>query len=261
MPRKNCIMYLAAPLAAMLLLAGCGSVSPLPTATPTKTPKPTFTATVTDTATPVATMTPIITATPTNTSAPTDTPVPTATETPLVTSTPTSSPTPVPPTPTKTPAVPPTATNTPGPPPPTKTPMPPPPTPTNTPVPVQYSGSVVWDEGSTQCGFLEIRKASVIVDTAGNPVNGVCVCANVFGNIVKSFPSGPSAPGYYEAGHYDLSPLLSPPADATITAFICDCGSGAALNSDVVSIQFQAANCAPGQGGHQSAIVNWRKNW
>jgi len=260
MPRKSSLICLASLFGA-LVLAGCGGPSALPTATPTKTPKPTYTTTTTATATAAATDTPAATATPTNTSVPTDTPVPTATTTPLVTSTPKPSPTPVPPTPTKTPAVPPTATKTPGPPPPTKTPAPPPPTPTNTPVPVQYSGSVVWDDASTQCGFVEIRKASVITDTAGSPVNGVCVCANVFGNIVKSFASGPSAPGYYEAGHYDLSPLLSPPADATITAFICDCGSGAALNSDVVSIPYQTANCAPGQGGHQSAVVNWRRNW
>lgn len=235
-------------LSAAALMAGC-SVGPAgtpPTATPTKTPKPTFTATATATETPSAP-----TATYTATPVPTDT----VTPTPEFSPTPSDTPTPEP---TNTPSGPPTATRTPAPPTATFTPAPPP---TPTTPPIQYSGSVVWDGASAQCAFLEIRSASVITDTGGNPVNDVCVCVNLFDNILKSWPSGPAAPAYKEPGHYDISPVVAQMADVSVTAYVCDCASGAAASSDHVQIDFQSQNCAPGQGGHQSAVVNWVKNW
>jgi len=232
-------------VAATLTVACARTQGPTPSPTPTKTPKPTYTATATATATPL---------TPTNTPAPTNTSTPEATPTPAVTSTPTPSPTPEAsdtPVPTRPPA-PPRPTNTPAPP------------PTPTPRPHQYTGTLIWDEHSEQCAFLEIRKASQITDAAGAPINGVCVCIKLYDNVYRSYPSGPSAPGYYEPGHYDISNLLVPPhgiADVTAQAFVCDCNTSAQLDSDVVSVPFQGSNCSPGQGGHQSAIVNWKKNW
>jgi len=253
---KNLVVVLGVCLAAAFAAVSCGAPRALPTATPTKTPKPTFTATTTATATLAATATPANTSTPTTTPTPTRTNTPRATNTPEATDTPEATNTSVPPTATKTPSGPPPPTRTPAP---TNTPAPPP---TPTPLPVQYSGSVSWDAGSSNCAFLEIRKASVIVDASGNPVNGVCVCANVYGNVIASFPSGPGAPGYYEPGHYDLANLVvAPQSDVTITSYVCDCGSKAPANSDVVGVPFSASNCGPDQGGHQSAIVNWRKNW
>lgn len=251
MPFAKCVRRGLVLAGCALLLVGCsiGGSSTPPSPTPTKTPKPTFTATVT------ATFTPEFSPTPTDTATPEPTPTDTITPTPEVPPTPTDTATPEP---TNTPNVPPTATRPPAPPTATFTPAPPP---TNTPVPVQWSGSVVWDDASAQCGFLEIRKDSYIQDAGGGPINGVCVCVNLFDNIIKSNPSGPGAPGYYGDGHYDISPLVAQPADITVTAFVCDCGTSQPLNSDYVSIPFQSSNCAPGQGGHQSAVVNWRKNW
>lgn len=242
---------LALLLSGAAILASCsvGTAAPPPTPTPTKTPKPTYTATTTATATPAQPST--ATATPAPEVPPTDT----VTATPAVPPTETDTPTPEP---TDTPSVPPTATFTPGPPPPTNTPAPPP---TPTPMPFQYTGQVIWDEGSANCAFLEIRSASVITDTAGNPVNDVCVCVNLFDNILKSWPSGPAAPNYKDPGHYDISPVLPYPDNISVNAYVCDCSSGAPANSQQVQIQFESQNCSPGQGGHQSAIVNWTKHW
>ena len=94
----------------------------------------------------------------------------------------------------------------------------------------------------------------------GAPVNGECVCLSLYGNLLKSNPSGPG--GYYEAGHYDLANFaMGHQEDMTGTAFVCDCATGAAKNSDYVTIDWSYANCAPNSGGHQAAVVNWRKNW
>jgi hypothetical protein len=254
MQPKRVSVVLSLAVGGALILAACGAgASTAPTATPTKTPKPTYTATAT------ATETPAFTATPTNTSTPvppTKTPTSAFTNTPAPTDTPEATETPVP---TDTPNVPPTNTRPPSPPTATFTPAPPP---TATPLPVQFSGSVAWDAASANCAFYEVRKASVITDAGGNPVNDACVCVDLYGNILRSNPSGPAAPGYYEAGHYDISPLTQTlSSDMTATVFVCDCGTRAQLNSDRVTVAFSTANCAPNAGGHQSAIVNWRKNW
>jgi len=238
--------------AGILLLAGCGQATAA-TPTPTKTPKPTYTATVTMTATTAATPTPAATATPTFTATPVPTATPAGTPTPAPTDTPAPTETPVP---TDTPSGPPTATFTPAPPPPTNTPAP---TPTPTQPPVQYSGSVIWDAGSAQCAGIQIRKDSTITDKSGSPVNGACVCVQLYDLVIRSNPSGPA--GHYDPGHYDISWIHQPPMDVTVNAYVCDCGTKANLNSEVIAIPFQTANCAPGQGGHQSAIVNWVKNW
>ncbi|MHB0875307.1 MAG: hypothetical protein ACYC5O_04575 [Anaerolineae bacterium] len=252
---KKVSAVLSLVLGGALVFAACGPAGPnvAPTATPTKTPKPTFTATATATETPAFTATPSNTATPVP---PTKTPTPVPTDTPEVTNTPSPTDTPVP---TNTPNVPPTATRPPAPPTATFTPAPPP---TPTPPPIQYTGSVRWDASSANCAFYEIRSASVITDTSNNPVNNVCVCLDLYGNTLTSYPSGPAAPAYKEAGHYDISPLTQNlTTDMTATAFVCDCSTKAALSTDYVTIQFSPANCSPGAGGHQSAIVDWRKNW
>ena len=92
-------------------------------------------------------------------------------------------------------------------------------------------------------------------------MNGACVCVQIYDLVIKSNPTGPGAGGYAD-GQYDVTPLIqNPTQDLTATAFVCDCASKAPLSSDFVSIPFSPANCGPGAGGHQSAIVNWRKNW
>jgi len=242
---RRALIRLALLLGSAAIVAGCGlgAGTPAPTATPTKTPKPTYTAT------PAATATP------------TDTPAPTATMTPEVPPTDTVTPTPeVPPTETSTPtpSVPPTATFTPGPPPPTSTPAP---TPTPTPLPYQYTGEVIWDDASANCAAASIRKDSMIRDAAGNPVDGVCVCYQVWD--FRSGPSVPSGvPGVYDPGHYDIYPVRPQPEDVSVQVYICDCSTGAQNpSSQVVTVDFNSQNCAPGQGGHQAAIVNWTKWW
>lgn len=242
-------------MVACAIASGCvmATAGPAPTPTFTKTPKPTFTATATFTATPqslsqheTATAAQPVSTEATVTASPTS---PEAEPTPTAgaVATPTATPMPRP-------------TNTPAPPPPTNTPAP---TLTPTPRPHQFTGTLIWDDQSFQCAFLEIRKASKITDAAGNPVNGVCVCLQLYDKVYRSFPSGPEAPGYYEPGHYDISNLIIPPsniADVTAYAFVCDCGSGAPLDSDVVPVEFTSSSCNQ-PGGHQSAIVNWVKNW
>jgi len=233
------------------ILAGCGfgGGASAPTATPTKTPKPTYTATAAATAT--FTATPLPTATMTPEVPPTDTPSPTPEVPPTETNTPT-------PEATNTPSVPPTPTNTPGPPPPTNTPAPPP---TPTPMPFQYTGQLIWDEGSANCAAASIRKESTIRDTAGSPIDGVCVCYQVWD--FRSAPSVPSGvPGVYDPGHYDIYPVRPQPEDVEVQVYICDCATGQQnANSQVVTVDFNSQNCGPGQGGHQAAIVNWTKHW
>jgi len=234
------------------IVAGCGfgGGAAAPTATPTKTPKPTYTATPAASATFTATPSPTATMTPA--APPTETPTPTAEVPPTETNTPT-------PAPTNTPSVPPTATNTPGPPPPTNTPAPPP---TPTPMPYQYTGQVIWDEGSANCAAASIRKESTIRDTAGNPIDGVCVCYSI-GGYYSSPPSVPSGvPGVYDPGHYDIYPVRPQPEDVSVQVYVCDCATGGQnANSQVVTVDFNSQNCGPGQGGHQAAIVNWTKHW
>ena len=208
-------------------------LTPLPIAlanTPTRTPKPTYTATLTSV--------PVVVSTPTNTATmapifmPTSLVPPTPTETtPLATST----------------SFFPLATNTP--PLATGTPAP-------SPSPIAYIGTVVWDAKAAQCNYLEIRKDSIIIDAAGNPLAGICVCAQIFGKTVVSLPSGP-ATSQYRPGHYELSPLVKPPMDVTANVFICNCETKERLDSEVVPVRFESGNCSPGEGGHQSAIVNW----
>jgi hypothetical protein len=269
MSRSTAPIRLALLLGGAAIVAGCslGAAAPAPTPTPTKTPKPTYTATATPTAAAVAvapdTPTPTTASndsqpSPTEAAGPTEAAQPEDTEEPTPEATPTETSTPTP-EPTDTPSAPPPPTDTPAPPPPTNTPAPPP---TPTPLPFQFTGQVLWDEASANCAAASIRKDSIITDTAGNPVDGVCVCYSI-GGYYNSPPSVPSGvPGVYDPGHYDIYPVRPLPEDVRVDVYICDCATGAQNpNSQVVSVDFTASNCGPGQGGHQAAIVNWVKHW
>jgi hypothetical protein len=168
------------------------------------------------------------------------------------------------PTPTDTPP----PTNTP--PPPTNTPRPQPtrprPTatkapPTNTPKPqFQWSGDVVWDPNTqTNCGGVGISKGSIIKDKAGNPLNGIYVLLDCYGNRFISHPSG--NPGEYDAGHYDFWGISIHPVDYACTLQICDANGTPVAGTQVVTVQFDTGPCEPGASGHQVATVNWTKNY
>jgi hypothetical protein len=253
---RNRLVILVVAITVIVGVLACSTDSLVsrtgPTATPTKTPKPTFTATLT----------------PTNTSIPTDTPTPTSTSTPTppatntaivytATATPEPTETPVPPVPTNTPRPP---TNTPRPQPrATNTPTPRP-QPTNTPAPAYaYTGNVVWDPAvAPNCDGPGISKNSIIKDRSGNPVNGVRVEVDCYGNKWLSHPSG--NPGEYLPGHYDFSFGQHSPQAWTCTARVFDLNGVAVPSSEVVTIQFDTNDCQPGGNGHQIAILNWTKN-
>lgn len=251
---RNRMVILALAITVILGLLACSTTGGLiarndPTATPTKTPKPTFTITPTPTDTPIPTDTPTPTAT--------FTPTPEATNTPIVlTATPTEVPTDTP-VPTNTTA-PPTATRRP----PTRVPATATPAPpTNTPAPqFQWVGAVVWDQRfMANCGGVGITKHSIIKDRAGNPVNGVRVLMDCYGNQLISHPSG--NPGEYDAGHYDFFGISTGPANYTCTARVYDYNGEPVTSSQTVTIVFDTGPCEPGGTGHQQAIVNWTKNY
>jgi LysM repeat protein len=169
--------------------------------------------------------------------------------------------------------VPPTATATPQPPPantpkpaPTKAPTPKPTKkpPTATPAPTapkyQFTAEVSWPwDVAPNCAGPGISKQSLIHDAAGNPLNGVRVGVDCYGNKWVSHPSG--TPGEYDAGHYDFAFGQTSPQDWTCTAFIVDANGQPLPSSEVVTIHFDTNNCRPGGDGHQVAIVNWTKHW
>lgn len=220
-----------------------------PTATPTKTPKPTFTATLTPTDTPIPTDTPLPTSTWTPTPLATNTPI-VYTATPTLEPTETPAPTNTPKPPTNTPRPRPRATNTP-------TPRP---KPTNTPAPAYaFTGTLIWDPNvAPNCDGPGISKLSIIKDRAGNPVNGVRIELDCYGNKWLSHPSG--NPGEYDPGHYDFSLGAHEPQPWTCTARVYDLNGVPVSSSQVVTIQFDTNACTPGGSGHQMAIVNWTKN-
>jgi LysM repeat protein len=154
-------------------------------------------------------------------------------------------------------------TNTAKPPPP-KPPTPTPrlPTPTATAVAnqFQFTGGVTWHPlVAPNCAGPGISKESIIQDAGGNPINGVRVAVDCYGNIWVSHPSG--NPGEYDPGHYDFAFGQGSPQNWTCTARIVDVNGQPVASSEVVTIQFDTNNCKPEGDGHQVAIVNWTKHW
>jgi LysM repeat protein len=173
--------------------------------------------------------------------------------------------------PTNTPRPTPTATqstqptNTPRPtstqaPPPTATPRPATPTPTPAGGGFQFTGEVIWNPMvAPNCGGPAIAKDSIIRDAGGNPVNGVRIEVDCYGNKFVSRPSG--TPGEYDAGHYDFALGQNHPQDWTCTARVLDLDGEPVASSETVTITFDTNDCEPGGSGHQVAIVNWTKHW
>lgn len=186
-------------------------------------------------------------------------PTPAATRRPEDTAAPGANPTSPPPTATRKPPtatpVRPTATRKP----PTATPAPP--TATNPPpAAFQFTGQVVWDpQVAPNCAGPAISRHSVVKDGAGNPVNGVRIAVDCYGNVWQSHPSG--NPGEYDAGHYDFAFGQSSPQPWTCTAYVYDVNGQPVTSSQVVTISFDTNDCQPHGSGHQVAIVNWVKHW
>ena len=124
----------------------------------------------------------------------------------------------------------------------------------------QFTGGITWDPlVAPNCSGPAISKLSVIQDANGNPLNGVRVEVDCYGNQWLSHPSG--TPGEYESGHYDFSFGQSVPQAWTCTARVFDVNGQPVASSQVVTIQFDTNDCRPHGNGHQVAILNWRKNW
>lgn len=144
--------------------------------------------------------------------------------------------------------------------PPTATPKPPAPTATPAASGAQYTAEVIWDPMvAPNCAGPAIGKQSIIRDAAGNPVNGVRVEVDCYGNKWVSRASG--TPGEYDAGHYDFAFGQSTPQDWTCTARVLDLNGQAVTSSETISIHFDTNDCSPGGTGHQVAILNWTKHW
>jgi protocatechuate 3,4-dioxygenase beta subunit len=109
------------------------------------------------------------------------------------------------------------------------------------------------------CSGPAIAKQSIIQDTAGNPVNGVRVEVDCYGNTWQSHASG--TPGEYDPGHYDFAFGQSSPQDWTCTARVLDHNGQPVESSEMASIHFDTNDCDPEGSGHQVAIVNWTKHW
>ena len=124
----------------------------------------------------------------------------------------------------------------------------------------QFTGEVEWRPlVAANCAGPAISKESVILDTDGNPVNGVRVAAECYGHEWFSHPSG--NPGEYDPGHYDFSFGQSSPQEWTCTARVHDVNGQGVDSSQVVTIHFDTNDCSPHGSGHQVAIVNWTKHW
>lgn len=159
------------------------------------------------------------------------------------------------------------------PPAPTRTPRPPAgrsPTATFTPRPtptatsatgnLQFTAQVIWDPAiAPNCSGPAISRLSMVQDRAGNPVNGVRIEVDCYGNKFVSHPTG--NPGEYEPGHYDFSFGQSTPQDWTCTARVVEDNGQAVTSSQVITIHFDTNDCRPDGPGHQVAIVNWTKQW
>jgi LysM repeat protein len=140
------------------------------------------------------------------------------------------------------------------------TPRPATPTPAPTASGHQFTGEVIWDSlVAPNCAGPAISRDSTIRDMNGNPLDGVRVEVDCYGNRWLSLPSGTA--GGYESGHYDFAFGQSTPQEWTCSVRVAEVGGQPVASSQVLSVHFDTNNCQPYGNGHQVAIVNWTKHW
>ena len=123
----------------------------------------------------------------------------------------------------------------------------------------RFTAEVIWDPlVAPNCAGPAISRHSIIRDTNGNPVDGVRVEVDCYGNRWLSFPSG--AAGGYEPGHYDFAFGQTVPQDWTCSVRVVEANGQPVASSEVISVHFDTSNCQPHGDGHQVAIVNWTKH-
>jgi LysM repeat protein len=133
-------------------------------------------------------------------------------------------------------------------------------TPTPTASKFQFTAEVIWDPLiAPNCSGPAVAKQSIIRDTNGDPVNGVRIEMDCYGNRWLSHASG--TPGEYDPGHYDFSLGQIHPQDWLCTARAFDLHGQQVDSSQIVVVQFDTNDCDPHGAGHQVAIVNWTKHW
>jgi LysM repeat protein len=124
----------------------------------------------------------------------------------------------------------------------------------------QFTGAIVWDPlVAPNCAGPAISRDSVIQDKEGNPVNGVIVKVDCYGNVWLSHPSGTE--GEYDPGHYDFSFGQSQPQEWTCSVQVVEVNGAPVDSSQVLTVHFDTIDCRPDGEGHQVAIVNWTKHW
>jgi LysM repeat protein len=122
----------------------------------------------------------------------------------------------------------------------------------------QFTAELEWRPSvAPNCAGPAISSFSIVKDAAGNPVSGVIVEVNCYGNRWSTIPSG--KPGVYEAGHYDWSPGQTQPVDWVCTARVTEINGQSVSSSQEVSIHFDTNDCRPNKSGHQVVILNWTK--
>jgi hypothetical protein len=125
---------------------------------------------------------------------------------------------------------------------------------------LQFTGAVVWDPViAPNCGGPAISKESIAIDSNGNPLDGLRIEIDCYGNKWLSHPSG--NPGEYEPGHYDFSFGQESPQDWECRVRAFDLDGEPVASSQTIEIEFNSNDCTPGGTGHQVAIVNWTKHW
>ncbi len=164
------------------------------------------------------------------------------------------SPTPGPEAPSPTPAPPPAEEG--GEPPPEEQPPPEPPAEQH-----QFTGRV--EKWWPNCGLAAVGKSKVLDANSGEPVNGVRIRIwNDGGYEAFSLVSGVGHS--YGAGEYDIV-LNNKPIEAKFYLAAWDWetapGQYTRVDSDVITVEFNAGNCQPEGSGHQVVIVNWYRNW
>jgi LysM repeat protein len=138
--------------------------------------------------------------------------------------------------------------------------QPPPPTPTQAASGFRYTGEILWDPlVAPNCSGPAISKHSLVRDANGNPIDGVRIEVDCYGNKWLSHPTG--NPGEYEPGHYDFAFGQSTPQNWTCTARVFDADGQPVESSQTVTIEFDSNDCKPDGSGHQVAIVTWTRHW
>jgi len=124
----------------------------------------------------------------------------------------------------------------------------------------QFTAQLEWRPSvAPNCAGPAISSLSIVKNAAGNPVNGVVIEVDCYGNHWSTIPSGSS--GVYEPGHYDWSPGQTQPVDWECTARVKEINGQPVSSSQEMTIHFDTNDCKPNKSGHQVAIVNWTKWW